>query len=77
MVKLLLDNKSPLNATDVANYTALHHGMIWLLLPPFLSRVYSYISHGQLADKQHEQQSQKATAIRRLYYSKRELKWTS
>ncbi|KAL8841706.1 MAG: hypothetical protein Q9176_003101 [Flavoplaca citrina] len=25
MVKLLLDNKSPLNATDVAKYTALHH----------------------------------------------------
>ncbi len=27
MVNLLLDNQSPLNATDVANYTALHHGM--------------------------------------------------
>jgi hypothetical protein len=26
MVKLLLENKSPLNATDVAGYTALHHG---------------------------------------------------
>ncbi|KAL8831748.1 MAG: hypothetical protein Q9191_000676 [Dirinaria sp. TL-2023a] len=26
MVKLLLDNKSPLNATDIAGYTALHHG---------------------------------------------------
>ena len=27
MVKLLLDNKSPLNATDVAGYTALHHAI--------------------------------------------------
>ncbi|KAL8781654.1 MAG: hypothetical protein Q9213_005919 [Squamulea squamosa] len=27
MVKLLLENKSPLNATDVANYTALHHAI--------------------------------------------------
>ena len=26
MVKLLLENKSPLNATDIAGYTALHHG---------------------------------------------------
>lgn len=26
MVTLLLENKSPLNATDVAGYTALHHG---------------------------------------------------
>lgn len=26
MVKLLLDNKSPLNATDVSGLTALHHG---------------------------------------------------
>ena len=26
MVKLLLDNKSPLNATDISGYTALHHG---------------------------------------------------
>lgn len=28
MVNLLLDSQSPLNATDVANYTALHHGMM-------------------------------------------------
>ena len=27
MVQLLLDNKSPINAADVAGYTALHHGM--------------------------------------------------
>ncbi|KAI0443283.1 ankyrin [Xylaria telfairii] len=27
MVKLLLDNHSPLNATDVAGYTALHHAV--------------------------------------------------
>ena len=27
MIKLLLEYKSPLNATDVAGYTALHHGM--------------------------------------------------
>ncbi|KAI4103954.1 MAG: hypothetical protein LQ339_004071 [Xanthoria mediterranea] len=27
MVNLLLDNQSPLNATDVANYTALHHAI--------------------------------------------------
>jgi hypothetical protein len=26
MVTLLLENKSPLNATDVAGYTPLHHG---------------------------------------------------
>lgn len=26
MVSLLLENRSPLNATDVAGYTALHHG---------------------------------------------------
>lgn len=26
MVLLLLDNKSPLNATDISGYTALHHG---------------------------------------------------
>lgn len=26
MVTLLLDNKSPLNATDISGYTALHHG---------------------------------------------------
>lgn len=26
MVNLLLENKSPLNATDVAGLTALHHG---------------------------------------------------
>lgn len=26
MVKLLLENNSPLNATDIAGYTALHHG---------------------------------------------------
>ncbi|KAL8649274.1 MAG: hypothetical protein Q9226_005649 [Calogaya cf. arnoldii] len=28
MVKLLLDNKSPLNATDIAKYTALHHAIL-------------------------------------------------
>ncbi|KAI0548625.1 hypothetical protein F4679DRAFT_316560 [Xylaria curta] len=27
MVKLLLENRSPLNATDVAGYTALHHAV--------------------------------------------------
>jgi len=27
MVKLLLENKSPLNATDVSGYTALHHAI--------------------------------------------------
>ena len=27
IVKLLLDNKSPLNATDVSGYTALHHAI--------------------------------------------------
>ena len=27
MVKLLLDNESPLNATDIAGYTALHHAI--------------------------------------------------
>jgi len=27
MVKLLLDNKSPLNATDISGYTALHHAV--------------------------------------------------
>lgn len=27
MVNLLLENRSPLNATDISNYTALHHGM--------------------------------------------------
>ena len=38
MVKLLLDNKSPVNATDTAGYTALHqaisegHGDVALLL---------------------------------------------
>lgn len=26
MVKLLLDNKSPINATDISGFTALHHG---------------------------------------------------
>ncbi|KAL8712259.1 MAG: hypothetical protein Q9220_003410 [cf. Caloplaca sp. 1 TL-2023] len=28
MVNLLLENRSPLNATDSAGYTALHHGML-------------------------------------------------
>ena len=27
LVKLLLDNKCPLNATDVSGYTALHHAI--------------------------------------------------
>lgn len=27
MVNLLLENRSPLNATDISAYTALHHGM--------------------------------------------------
>lgn len=27
MVRLLLDNKSPLNATDISGYTALHHAV--------------------------------------------------
>lgn len=27
MVKLLIENGSPLNATDVAGYTALHHAV--------------------------------------------------
>lgn len=27
MVKLLLGNKSPLNATDISGYTALHHAI--------------------------------------------------
>lgn len=27
LVKLLLDNKSPLNATDISGYTALHHAI--------------------------------------------------
>lgn len=27
LVKLLLDNKSPLNATDSSGYTALHHAI--------------------------------------------------
>lgn len=43
MVKLLLENRSPVNATDVAGYTPLHHGeshffhetewvvLVWLL----------------------------------------------
>ena len=26
MIKLLLENQSPLNATDISGYTALHHG---------------------------------------------------
>ena len=26
MVKLMLENKSPLNASDIAGFTALHHG---------------------------------------------------
>ena len=26
LVQLFLDNQSPLNATDVSGYTALHHG---------------------------------------------------
>jgi len=37
MVKLLLDNRSPLNATDNAGYTALHHAIAeghGELLPP-------------------------------------------
>jgi len=36
LVKLLLENRSPLNATDISGYTALHHGMsfiaIWICL---------------------------------------------
>ena len=32
MVHLLLDNKSPLNATDISGYTALHHGKLPLKL---------------------------------------------
>lgn len=38
MVNLLLDNQSPLNATDVANYTALHHGMMMDFLACFFPR---------------------------------------
>ena len=30
MVNLLLENKSPLNATDVAGLTALHHGKLFV-----------------------------------------------
>ena len=30
MVNLLLQNKSPLNATDISGLTALHHGMLSL-----------------------------------------------
>jgi hypothetical protein len=34
MVKLLLDNNSPVNATDVSGYTALHHGRLRKLYAP-------------------------------------------
>lgn len=27
MIRLLLDNQSPVNATDIDGWTALHHGM--------------------------------------------------
>jgi 26S proteasome non-ATPase regulatory subunit 10 len=33
MMKLLLDNKSPLDATDIDGMTALHHGMSEISLP--------------------------------------------
>jgi hypothetical protein len=32
MMKLLLDNKSPLDATDIDGMTALHHGMFTLFV---------------------------------------------
>ena len=33
MIKILLLHNSPLNATDVSGYTALHHGNAQLSLP--------------------------------------------
>ena len=36
MVNLLLENKSPLNATDVAGLTALHHGRSFVIFRLYL-----------------------------------------
>lgn len=43
MVNLLLENKSPVNATDISGLTALHHGR-----PVPVIRFFIYISTGLL-----------------------------
>ena len=48
MVKLLLENKSPLNATDMSGYTALHHGqgILYTSLPTCKADICLAISEG-------------------------------
>jgi 26S proteasome non-ATPase regulatory subunit 10 len=41
MLNLLLSNRSPINATDVAGYTPLHHG----IMSPYRAEVEVYAEH--------------------------------
>jgi 26S proteasome non-ATPase regulatory subunit 10 len=46
MVSLLLENRSPLNATDASGYTALHHGKIFSCRSKPSNSLHTAISEG-------------------------------